>query len=59
MPKSKTAKSLHLKWMFNTKLVADGKIERFKARLAACGNEQQYGINYEGTFAPVFDLATV
>jgi hypothetical protein len=59
MPKPKTAKPLHSKWVFKTKLDANGKIERFKARLVACGNEQQYGVNYEDTFAPVLDLATV
>jgi hypothetical protein len=31
MPKPKTAKPLHSKWVFKTKLDADGKIERFKA----------------------------
>jgi len=28
-------------------------------KLVACGNEQTYGINYEDTFAPVLDLATM
>jgi hypothetical protein len=59
MPKPKTANPLHSKWVFKTKLDANGKIERFKARLVACGNEQQYGVNYEDTFAPVLDLVTV
>jgi hypothetical protein len=58
MPTPKTAKPLHSKWVLKTKLDANGKIERFKARLVACGNEQQYGVNYEDTFAPVLDLAT-
>ncbi len=54
-----SAKPLHSKWVFKTKLDADGGVERFKARLVACGNEQEAGINYNGTFAPVLDLATV
>jgi hypothetical protein len=58
LPKPKTARPLHSKWVFKTKLDANGGIERFKARLVACGNEQQYGVNYEDTFAPVLDLAT-
>ena len=58
MSKPKTAKPLHSKWVFKTKLDANGGIERFKARLVACGNEQEHGINYEDTFAPVLDLAT-
>ncbi len=37
MPTPKTAKPLHSKWAFKTKMDANGKIERFKARLVACG----------------------
>ncbi len=47
----------HSKWIFKTKLDADGGVERFIARLVACGNEQQAGINYNDTFAPVLHLA--
>jgi hypothetical protein len=56
--KPASAKPLHYKWVFKTKLDSDGGVERFKARLVACGNEQQAGINYNDTFAPVLDQAT-
>ena len=51
-------KPLHSKWVFKTKTNSDGTIERFKARLVACGNEQEKGVNYDNTFAPVLDMAT-
>jgi hypothetical protein len=56
--KPASAKPLHSKWVFKTKLDADDGVDLFKARLVACGNEQQAGINYNDTFAPVLDLAT-
>ena len=48
--KPASAKPLHSKWVFKTKIDADGGIERFKTRLVACGNEQEAGVNYNGTF---------
>nr|CCA18044.1 hypothetical protein ALNC14_041870 [Albugo laibachii Nc14] len=43
-------KLLHSKW--------DGTLERFKARLVACGNEKAYGEDYTLTFSAVMDMTT-
>lgn len=51
--------ALHTKWIFKTRTDADGAIERFKARLVVCGNEQMFGIDFSLTFAAVIELSTV
>ena len=51
-------KPLHAKWVFKTKTDAAGGIERRKARLVACGNEQEQGVNYFNTYASVMDMCT-
>ncbi|KAG6616520.1 Integrase catalytic core protein [Phytophthora cinnamomi] len=50
---------LHTKWVFKTKTNAVGAIERLKARLVACGNEQEFGVNYSVTFAAVIEMSSV
>jgi hypothetical protein len=56
--KPASARPLHSKWVFKTKIDADGGIKHFKARLVVCRNEQEAGVNYNDTFVPVLDLAT-
>nr|CCA27483.1 hypothetical protein ALNC14_136270 [Albugo laibachii Nc14] len=49
---------LHTKWVFKTKTDANSNVERYKARMVACGNEQSLGENYTLTFAAVMDMTT-
>ncbi|KAL2945484.1 Retrovirus-related Pol polyprotein from transposon TNT 1-94 [Bienertia sinuspersici] len=52
-------KPIGCKWLYRIKYNPDGSVERHKSRLVVLGNRQQYGIDYDETFAPVAKLATV
>ena len=57
LPKGKEC--IGVKWVYKTKFDAKGEIVKHKARLVAKGFSQQYGVDYNETFAPVARLDTV
>jgi len=47
------------KWVFKRKYNADGSLQRYKARLVVKGYKQEWGKDYDETFAPVFAYSTM
>jgi len=53
VPKPQGHSIIGTRWVFINKLDEEGKVVRNKARLVAQGYNQQEGIDYDETFAPV------
>jgi len=59
VPCPSDVKPIGCKWVYSLKLNSDGSLNRYKARLVALGNKQEYGVDYDETFAPVAKMTTI
>jgi len=59
VPKPASYNSIKIKWVFQNKLDESGIIVRNKARLVAKGYNQEEGIGYDETYAPVARLEAI
>ncbi|XP_016681164.1 uncharacterized mitochondrial protein AtMg00820-like [Gossypium hirsutum] len=53
VPLPKGTKPIGCKWIFKTKMDANGNVKRYKERLATKGYTQEEGIDFTETFFPV------
>ncbi|KAG7573078.1 Integrase catalytic core [Arabidopsis suecica] len=58
-PPPDNANVLGCKWIFKTKIKADGTLDKLRARLVAKGYDQEEGVDFLETFSPVVRTATV
>ena len=59
VPCPSNVKAIGCKWVYSIKLYYDGTLNQYKAQLVALGNKQEYGVDYEETFAPVAMMTTM
>lgn len=55
----KETKTIGCKWVYKTKLKADGTLDKYKAKLVAKSYNQVEGIDYNETFTPVSRMTTL
>ena len=58
-PYPSTIIPLGCKWVYSIKVHSVGSLDRYKAQLVVLGNNQEFGVNYEETFAPVAKMTIV
>ncbi len=57
--RSQNKKIIGVKWVYRTKLNANGSVNKYKARLVVKGYCQVFGVDFSETFAPVARLDTI
>jgi hypothetical protein len=59
IPKGKEIKLVGSKWVFKLKVLPNGQVDKYKARVVGKGYSQRYGIDYTETFSPVVRLESL
>ena len=59
MPRPKSGSIIGTKWVYRNKLNEEWEIVRNKARLVAQGYNQEFGIDFEESFAPVARIEVI
>ena len=59
VPSSTASCVVQCKWVFRTKLKADGSLDKYKARLVSKGFQQTPGVDYDETFSHVIKASTI
>ena len=59
MKKNNNMNVIDAKWIFKKKKNEKGEVKKYKARLVARGFNQEYGIDYLETFAPVLKIKSL
>ena len=58
-PLSKGRKLVQCRWVYRTKYVADGSIDKYKAHIVAKSFSQIEGIDYSDTFASIAKMNSI
>jgi len=59
VPLPTSANPVSRKWIYKIKIKPDDSVEWHKAHLIARGFTQEYGIDYEETFAPMAKITSI